>query len=289
MRDRPPPSTMTSGSSRLMTPASARARRCAVALQVAWHAASPAAARVAMVWPRPGCRRACGVVACDARAADQGFHAAALAAVTGPRRVFTGLAPGQRVVAPFAGQAVGAAAARGRARRCPHRCRCPGWRQTPRPRRRPAPSVASLSARQLASLASCTRAGRWRPARRAAAACRSGRWSCSSSSARRRLAAGRADAHGEGLARRRPGALRPPGRRSPAPWRCSCRRAWPRAGARPRPGRWPSNSTASVLVPPRSMPRAQGFKARRALVQPGQRSTAPPAAPGVRARWRGRC
>jgi hypothetical protein len=108
MRDTPPPSTMTSGSSRLITDASARASRDVWRSSVACAAASPAAAaatRASALIPAGDTR----VVARQAGAADQRLDATLLAAVAGRLRVLPRHRPGQRVVAPFAGQAVGPA------------------------------------------------------------------------------------------------------------------------------------------------------------------------------------
>ena len=187
IRDRPPPSTMTSGSSRLITAASAAPGAGRGAPAWRGRRRRPVAARCDDLPRRPAPPWRCCVVARQARAADQRLDAAALAAVAGAGRVLAGIAQGSglwphspaRPLGPLQHAAVHRDAGAG--------SRCPGWRRRPRRRRR-------RRRRWLRTAPGSWRrwpappAGRARPPGRAAAAGRSGRWSCSSSSARRRPA-----------------------------------------------------------------------------------------------------
>jgi hypothetical protein len=93
-----------------------------------------------------------GMIARQAGAGQPGFDAAVLAAIAG-RPGSSSARPGQRVVAPFAGDGVRRRSAPGGRPRCRRRSRCRAI--TPNTTSAPAaaPSVASDRAKQLASLA----------------------------------------------------------------------------------------------------------------------------------------
>ena len=270
-----------------MTLASARASRAGMALQ------RGLAGRVA-----GACRRGdlCGgeigaadvaVFARQARAAEQGLDAAALAAVAVERRVLAGHGPGQRVVAPFAGQAVGPAQHAAVHRDAGAGAGAEDHREHHRRRRR-------RRRRWLRTAPGSWHRWRGAPAGpaaaagRPAAAGRSGTASWRSSSGRR--ASGCPACRGRCCTGRRlRGAPAPPARRWRAAWRHSRRPAWRCAGAT---ARWPSadSSMASILVPPRSMPSARPADIRSAGSAAAARPARRPAraAPAARAPWRGR-
>ena len=150
--DMPPPSTMTSGSSRLMTCASARARRSLVAQHrrtaavlrpCARQAISCAAALLASDRP---------MIALQPRSGQEGLDATMLAAKTQRAGTLVVVRPRQRIVAPFACDRVWSAQHSPRTTMPASPRRCRGSRRTRRSAPRPAPSIASDSAKQLASL-----------------------------------------------------------------------------------------------------------------------------------------
>ena len=162
------------------------------------------------------------------------------------------LHPGQRVVAPFARDAVAPLQQRARRTRRPPPMPVPRMTAKTVPNPAPAPSAASLSARQLASLA--MRTGRPRRAARSA----SSRppfsqvlFAPRTSPVVGRKAAGDADAR---PSPRSPSSRSAASTSSPTSATCRRRRAASAPGgaaARARPG---PSATTSVLVPPRSMP-----------------------------------
>ena len=105
MRDSPPPSTITSGSSRLITWATARARRVSHRASVSSQAASPCGGAIGDLAGLQAAAVAIGMVALQPGAAHVGLDAAALAAEAQVARLVVAR-PRQRVVAPLAGQAV---------------------------------------------------------------------------------------------------------------------------------------------------------------------------------------
>ena len=150
MFDRPPPSTMTSGSRMLMT-LRERARQ---PILVARRAPRSRSARR----PRPRAddlrarrerrRRCARVIARRAPGPDRnGLDAAAPAAVARRPGRSSSRGARQRIVAPFAGDRVRAGRARGRRPRRRRRRRCRGSRRTPParppPRRRSPPTARS--------------------------------------------------------------------------------------------------------------------------------------------------
>ena len=264
MLDMPPPSTMTSGSSRLTTCARPRASRSA------WRSSAARAPRIA----RGGAGRDAGAsrapwpvaVARQRGAGDQVSRQPVLAAPAERARAVRPAAARAADCGPTRRRRGCGRAAPGRRPRCRRRSRCRGSRRTPRRSPRPAPSVASREREAVGVVLDPHLAAEQRRLMS-----RSNAWPFSAIELAffTRPVAGlitpgmpmptvAVSPSSRSASRTRPAMAASVGR--------DIREAWRSAGAAAR--RRPAPSTAiSILVPPRSMPNAVTY--HPASVMPG--------------------